>query len=108
MQVNNETGVIQDLAAIAAVVKNHGAVFHVDAAQSIGKVLLNVQEIPVDLISLSAHKCYGPQKGIGALYVRRKPRVRLTPLIHGGGQEQGLRSGTLATHQIIGMGAWDF
>lgn len=103
MQVNNETGVIQDIKAIADVVKSHGALFHVDAAQSIGKVSINVQEIPIDLISLSAHKAYGP-KGIGALYVRKQPRVKLVPLIQGGGQEQGLRSGTLATHQIVGMG----
>lgn len=103
MQVNNETGVIQDIKAIADVVKSHGALFHVDAAQSIGKVSINVQEIPVDLISLSAHKAYGP-KGIGALYLRKQPRVKLVPLIQGGGQEQGLRSGTLATHQIVGMG----
>jgi cysteine desulfurase len=103
MHVNNETGVVQDIKMIADVVKSHGALFHVDAAQSIGKISLNVQEINADLISLSAHKVYGP-KGIGALYVRRQPRVRLTPLIHGGGQEQGLRSGTLPTYQVIGMG----
>ena len=103
MQVNNETGVIQDIKQIAEIVKNHGALFHTDAAQSIGKIALNVQEIPVDFVSLSAHKVYGP-KGIGALYIRRKPRARLLSLLQGGGHEQGLRSGTLATHQIVAMG----
>lgn len=103
MQVNNEIGVIQDLQSIANITKARDILFHVDAAQSIGKVALNVQHIPVDLVSLSAHKVYGP-KGIGALYVRRKPRVRVAAQIHGGGQELGMRSGTLATHQIAGMG----
>lgn len=103
MQVNNETGVIQDLASVAEIVKSRGALLHVDAAQSAGKTTLNVQEIPADFVSLSAHKVYGP-KGIGALYLRRQPRARLKPLLHGGGHEQGLRSGTLATHQIVGMG----
>jgi len=103
MQVNNEIGVIQDLKSIAEIVKARGALLHVDAAQSAGKTLLNVQEIPADLVSLSAHKAYGP-KGIGALYLRRNPRVRVRPLLQGGGHEQGLRSGTLATHQIVGMG----
>lgn len=103
MQVNNEIGVIQDLAAIAACVENKGIIFHVDAAQSVGRVALDVREIKIDLMSLSAHKAYGP-KGIGALYVRDKPRVRLSPQSFGGGQESGLRAGTLPTHQIIGMG----
>jgi cysteine desulfurase len=103
MQVNNEIGVIQDIAALGAVVKSHGAIFHVDAAQSAGKVAIDVRALPVDLMSFSAHKIYGP-KGMGALYVRRKPRIRLNAQIHGGGHEQGMRSGTLATHQIVGMG----
>lgn len=103
MQVNNETGVVQDLAAIAEITSAQRILFHVDAAQSPGKVSLDVQTIPVDLVSLCAHKAYGP-KGIGALYLRKKPRVRVEPLIHGGGHEQGMRSGTLATHQIVGMG----
>lgn len=103
MQVNNEIGVIQDIAAIGQLLSDKGIVFHVDAAQSAGKIPLNVKEMPVDLIALSAHKNYGP-KGIGALYVRRKPRIRLTPMIYGGGHEGGMRSGTLATHQIVGMG----
>jgi cysteine desulfurase len=103
MQVNNETGVIQDIKSIAEIVKQHGALFHVDAAQSMGKVALNVQDISVDFVSLSAHKVYGP-KGVGALYVRRKPRARLLALLQGGGHEQGLRSGTLPTHQIVAMG----
>lgn len=103
MQVNNETGVIQDIAKIAEIVHSRGVLLHVDAAQSIGKTLLDVRKIPLDLVSLSAHKVYGP-KGIGALYIRRKPRLRLEPLFHGGGQEQGLRAGTLPTHQIVGMG----
>lgn len=97
MHVNNETGVIQDIASIAHLTQQRGILFHVDAAQSIGKLGINTQDIPVDLISLSAHKVYGP-KGIGALYLRRKPRVRVEPLLHGGGHEQGMRSGTLATH----------
>lgn len=104
MHVNNETGVIQDLSAIAAITAERGILLHVDAAQSAGKIPLNVQNIPVDLMSLSAHKVYGP-KGIGALYLRKKPRVRVEPLIHGGGHEQGMRSGTLPVHQIAGMGA---
>lgn len=103
MQVNNETGVIQDIAAIAQETAARGILLHVDAAQSPGKVELDVSKLPVDLMSLSAHKAYGP-KGIGALYLRKKPRVRVEPLIHGGGHEQGIRSGTLATHQIVGMG----
>lgn len=103
MHVNNETGVIQNIAAIGDLLKEKGVLFHVDAAQSIGKLPIDLQLLKVDLLSFSGHKFYGP-KGIGALYVRRKPRVRLEPLFHGGGQEWGLRSGTLATHQIVGMG----
>ncbi len=103
MHVNNEIGVIQDIAAIGAVVKARGCLFHVDAAQSAGKTAIDVEAMQVDLMSLSAHKAYGP-KGIGALYVRRKPRVRLEAQMHGGGHERGLRSGTLPTHQIVGMG----
>lgn len=103
MHVNNETGVIQPIKAIADVTSSRGILLHVDAAQSAGKIPLDVCSIPVDLISLSAHKIYGP-KGIGALYIRRKPRVRVAAQIHGGGHEQGMRSGTLATHQIVGMG----
>lgn len=103
MHVNNEIGVIQDIAAIGELCRKRNIVFHVDAAQSIGKLPLDTQEIKVDLISMSAHKVYGP-KGIGALYVRRKPRIRLEAQIHGGGHERGMRSGTLPTHQIAGMG----
>jgi cysteine desulfurase len=103
MFVNNEIGVIQDIAAIGALCREKGIFFHVDAAQAVGKVEVNLSQLNVDLMSFSAHKVYGP-KGIGALYVRRKPRVRLLPLIHGGGHERGFRSGTLATHQIVGMG----
>lgn len=103
MQVNNETGVIQNIDAIAQFTASRGILLHVDAAQSPGKVNLDVTKTPIDLISLCAHKAYGP-KGIGALYLRKKPRVRVEPLIHGGGHEQGMRSGTLATHQIVGMG----
>jgi cysteine desulfurase len=103
MQVNNEIGIIQDIAAIATLTAERGILLHVDAAQSLGKIPINVQQVPVDLISFCAHKVYGP-KGIGALYVRKKPRVRVAPLIQGGGHEQGMRSGTLATHQIVGMG----
>jgi cysteine desulfurase len=103
MHANNEIGVLNDIAAIGAVCRHAGVAFHSDAAQSAGKVPIDVQQMPVDLISLSAHKIYGP-KGMGALYVRREPPVRLTPLIHGGGHERGMRSGTLATHQIVGMG----
>ncbi|HEX4045362.1 MAG TPA: aminotransferase class V-fold PLP-dependent enzyme [Gammaproteobacteria bacterium] len=103
MQVNNETGVIQDIAAIANITAARGILLHVDAAQSAGKHPIDVRHIPIDLLSLSAHKVYGP-KGIGALFLRRKPRVRVEPLLHGGGHEQGMRSGTLPTHQIVGMG----
>ncbi|WP_163144229.1 cysteine desulfurase family protein, partial [Arhodomonas sp. KWT] len=102
--VNNETGVIPDLAAIAEGVKGRGALLHVDAAQALGRVPLDVAGLPADLVSLSAHKCYGPQ-GVGALYVRRRPRVRLAPLLHGGGQEGGLRPGTVPVAQVVGMGA---
>jgi cysteine desulfurase len=103
MHVNNEIGVIQDIAAIGALCRSRGVLFHVDAAQASGKVAINLADLPVDLMSLSAHKTYGP-KGIGALYVRRKPRVRIEAQMHGGGHERGLRSGTLPTHQIVGMG----
>ncbi|MEZ2739498.1 IscS subfamily cysteine desulfurase [Comamonas jiangduensis] len=103
MAVNNETGVIQDLNAIGALCREKGIIFHVDAAQATGKMPLDMQTMPVDLMSLASHKTYGP-KGIGALYVRRKPRVRLEAQMHGGGHERGMRSGTLATHQIVGMG----
>ena len=103
MYVNNEIGVIQDVAAIGALCREKGVIYHVDAAQAAGKVEIDLAKTPIDLLSLSAHKSYGP-KGIGALYVRRKPRVRLEALIHGGGHERGLRSGTLPTHQIVGMG----
>ncbi len=103
MLVNNEIGVIQDIAALGAVCRERGILFHVDAAQAPGKVAIDLNTLPVDLMSFSAHKTYGP-KGIGALYVRRRPRVHLAPLIHGGGHERGLRSGTLPTHQIVGMG----
>ncbi len=103
MHVNNEIGVIQDLAKIGERAHAHGALFFVDAAQSAGKEVIDVNAMHIDLLSLSAHKMYGP-KGIGALYVRRKPRVRLQPLMYGGGHEQNLRPGTLATHQIVGMG----
>ena len=103
MAVNNETGVIQDLNAIGAVCREKGVIFHVDAAQATGKMPLDMATMPIDLMSLASHKTYGP-KGIGALYVRRKPRVRLEAQMHGGGHERGMRSGTLATHQIVGMG----
>jgi cysteine desulfurase len=103
MLVNNEIGVIQDIEAIGNICREKGIVFHVDAAQATGKVAIDLERLPVDLMSFSAHKTYGP-KGIGALYVRRKPRVRLEAQMHGGGHERGLRSGTLATHQIVGMG----
>ncbi|WP_456447403.1 IscS subfamily cysteine desulfurase [Thiolapillus sp.] len=103
MHVNNEIGVIQDIAAIGEICREKKVVFHVDAAQSAGKVEIDLQALPVDLMSFSAHKIYGP-KGMGALYVQRKPRVRLEAQMHGGGHERGLRSGTLATHQIVGMG----
>ncbi len=103
MHVNNEIGVINDIAGIGEVCRSRGAYFHVDAAQSAGKVPVDLTEMPVDLMSFSAHKVYGP-KGVGALYVRRRPRVRLEALIHGGGHERGMRSGTLPVHQIAGMG----
>jgi len=103
MLVNNEIGVIQDVAAIGDICRDKGILFHVDAAQATGKVAIDLQQIKVDLMSFSAHKTYGP-KGIGALYVRRKPRVRLEAQMHGGGHERGMRSGTLPTHQIVGMG----
>ena len=101
--VNNEIGVIQDIAAIGAICREHCVLLHVDAAQATGRVEIDVKKLPIDLMSLTAHKTYGP-KGIGALYVRRKPRVRLEAQMHGGGHERGLRSGTLPTHQIVGMG----
>lgn len=103
MHVNNETGVANDIAAIGTICRDHGVYFHVDAAQSAGKLPIDLRDLPVDLMSFSAHKLYGP-KGIGALFVRRQPRVRLEAQIHGGGHERGMRSGTLATHQIVGMG----
>ena len=103
MHVNNEIGVITDIAAIGAITREHGVLLHVDAAQSAGKMPIDVDAFQVDLLSISAHKMYGP-KGIGALYVRRKPRVRIEPQMHGGGHERGMRSGTLATHQIVGFG----
>jgi cysteine desulfurase len=103
MAVNNETGVIQDLNTIGSICREKGIIFHVDAAQATGKMPLDMQTMPIDLMSLASHKTYGP-KGIGALYVRRKPRVRLEAQMHGGGHERGMRSGTLATHQIVGMG----
>jgi cysteine desulfurase len=103
MHVNNEIGVIQDVATIGELCRSRKIVFHVDAAQSAGKIPVDVQEMKIDLISMSAHKMYGP-KGIGALYVRRKPRIRLEAQMHGGGHERGFRSGTLPTHQIVGMG----
>ncbi len=104
MWVNNETGVVQDIERLAPVLRERGILFHVDAVQAAGKLPLNLQQVPIDLLSLSAHKLYGP-KGIGALFVRKRPRARLAPQMHGGGHEQGMRSGTLATHQIVGMGA---
>ncbi len=103
MHVNNEIGVINDLEAIGKVTREHNVIFHVDAAQSTGKLPIDLEAMQVDLMSLTAHKTYGP-KGIGALFVRRKPRVRIEPQMHGGGHERGMRSGTLATHQIVGMG----
>lgn len=103
MFVNNEIGVIQDMVALGNLCREKGVIFHVDAAQATGKVEIDMTKLPIDLMSLASHKSYGP-KGIGALYVRRKPRVRLEAQMHGGGHERGLRSGTLATHQIIGMG----
>ena len=103
MSVNNETGVIQDIAALAAIARAAGALFHTDAAQAVGKVPLDVHTQGIDLLSLSGHKLYGP-KGVGALYIRRRPRVRLQPLFSGGGQERGLRSGTLPTPLVVGLG----
>src|SRR5690606_38476617 len=103
MLVNNEIGVVQDIAALGEICRANNVVFHVDAAQAAGKVAIALQAVKVDLMSFSAHKSYGP-KGIGALYVRRKPRIRLEAQMHGGGHERGFRSGTLATHQIVGMG----
>ena len=103
MHINNELGTVNDIEEIGNITRDNGSFFHVDAAQSTGKVDIDLEKINVDLMSFSAHKTYGP-KGIGALYVRRKPRVRLEALIHGGGHERGMRSGTLATHQIVGMG----
>ena len=103
MHVNNEIGVIQDIAAMGEICRQRGIVFHVDAAQSAGKIAIDMKSLKVDLLSLSAHKIYGP-KGMGALYVRRKPRIRIEAQMHGGGHERGMRSGTLPVHQIIGMG----
>jgi len=105
MLVNNEIGVIQDIETIGRICKEHNQqlIFHVDAAQAAGKLEINLENLEVDLMSFSAHKVYGP-KGVGALYIRRKPRIRLHPIIHGGGHERGFRSGTLPTHQIVGMG----
>lgn len=103
MHVNNEIGVIQDIEAIGEICRENKVFFHVDAAQSAGKIDIDLSKLPVDLMSFSAHKIYGP-KGVGALYVRRKPRIRLEAQMHGGGHERGMRSGTLATHQIVGMG----
>jgi len=104
MHANNETGVLNDIATIGALVREHDAIFHVDAAQTLGKLPLNMNALPVDLLSMSGHKIYGP-KGVGALYVRRRPGLRVEAQIHGGGHERGMRSGTLATHQIAGFGA---
>jgi cysteine desulfurase len=103
MFVNNEIGVIQDIEALGNICREQKVIFHVDAAQATGKVDIDLEKLPVDLMSFSAHKTYGP-KGIGALYVRRKPRIRIEAQMHGGGHERGMRSGTLATHQIVGMG----
>jgi cysteine desulfurase len=103
MFVNNEIGVVQDIAGIGAMCREKGIIFHVDAAQATGKVAIDLKTLPVDLMSLASHKTYGP-KGIGALYVRRKPRIRLEAQMHGGGHERGMRSGTLPTHQCVGMG----
>ncbi|WP_299511366.1 aminotransferase class V-fold PLP-dependent enzyme, partial [uncultured Limnohabitans sp.] len=103
MHVNNEIGVIQDVTAIGNLCREKGIIFHVDAAQSTGKVEIDLAQLPIDLMSLASHKTYGP-KGIGALYVRRKPRIRLEAQMHGGGHERGMRSGSLATHQCVGMG----
>jgi cysteine desulfurase len=103
MYVNNEIGVIQDVVALGNLCRERGVIFHVDAAQATGKVEIDMAKLPIDLMSLASHKTYGP-KGIGALYVRRKPRVRLEAQMHGGGHERGMRSGTLPVHQIVGMG----
>ena len=103
MFVNNETGVIQDVETLGVICRSQGVLFHVDAAQATGKVHIDLSVMPIDLMSMSAHKSYGP-KGVGALYVRRKPRVRIEAMMHGGGHERGMRSGTLPTHQIVGMG----
>ena len=103
MHVNNEIGVINNIAELGEITREKGIVFHVDAAQSTGKVPIDLASLKIDLMSFSAHKTYGP-KGVGALFVRRKPRVRLEAMIHGGGHERGMRSGTLPTHQIVGMG----
>lgn len=103
MHANNETGVINDIGAVAEICRSHDAALHVDAAQTAGKLELDLRSLPIDLLSMSAHKLYGP-KGIGALYVRRRPGLDLMPLLHGGGHERGRRSGTLASHQIVGMG----
>ncbi|MBJ2129572.1 IscS subfamily cysteine desulfurase [Alteromonas sp. IB21] len=103
MHVNNELGVIQDIQAIGDICRGHDVLFHVDGAQSVGKIAMDLAELPIDLLSMSAHKMYGP-KGMGALYVRRRPKIKLVSQIHGGGHERGMRSGTLATHQIVGMG----
>jgi len=103
MFVNNEIGVVQDMVALGTICREKGVIFHVDAAQATGKIEIDVKSLPIDLMSLASHKTYGP-KGIGALYVRRKPRVRLEAQMHGGGHERGMRSGTLPTHQIVGMG----
>ena len=103
MHVNNEIGVVQDIEGIGNLCRQHSIVFHVDAAQSLGKMPIDLQALPVDLMSFSAHKCYGP-KGIGALFVRRRPRILLAEQMHGGGHERGMRSGTLPTHQIVGFG----
>jgi cysteine desulfurase len=103
MFVNNEIGVIQDMSALGHICREKGVIFHVDAAQATGKVAIDLRTLPIDLMSLASHKTYGP-KGIGALYVRRKPRIRIEAQMHGGGHERGMRSGTLPTHQIVGMG----
>lgn len=103
MHVNNELGVIQDVESIGKICRERGVLFHVDGAQSVGKIAIDLAELPIDLLSISAHKMYGP-KGMGALYVRRRPKIKLVSQIHGGGHERGMRSGTLATHQIVGMG----
>ena len=103
MHVNNELGVIQDIQTIGELCRDKGILFHVDGAQSVGKIAIDLAELPVDLLSISAHKMYGP-KGMGALFVRRRPKINLVAQIHGGGHERGMRSGTLATHQIVGMG----